>query len=610
MPKKKLSDRDIENELLFEEIPSDTDSCAGGDGSDTEDLLEIEEGPNDSQEITLGESFLPSDEEFDSDDEIPLAQLVQNRQPAAVAVTPSVPAIRPPKWKRAYTILAPDDYTPSVHLPEEISRLAARQQLSPLRIFQLLWTDDVIQHITFHTNLYAEQKGNTYKPVTTDEMSVFIALNLVMGIKKSPSYRDYWSSSPDLRDEYISSFMSLNRFSWILGNLHLNDNNLQPTRNDPHFDKLYKIRPFIEMIREAYKVNYSHTEKIAIDESMIKFKGRSTLKQYMPKKPTKRGYKVWTKCASTGYCLDFEIYTGKIGNKTETNLGGNVVKRFCEGLEDKNHRVYFDNYFNSYELQVDLRLKNVYACGTVNFTRKHLPALKTDRQLKRGQYDYRVSDNQMVSYMKWKDKRSVFILTNFHDPRNKVHVTRTEKTGEKVEVPCPLALKDYNENMNFVDKFDQLKGSYAIDRKSKKWWHRIFFHFLDCTVVNAFIIYKDLQKDPNSCLDELCLKDFRRHVYQDMLAPAYVSNKRRLSRSSSKPNSPTCSFIKKHKPEVPRAIRVSLANHQPVRGTSRRCSVCSTKDMPVRTVWSCRICKVPLCYREGKTCFNDHHEYL
>ncbi|CAG4960811.1 unnamed protein product [Colias eurytheme] len=110
-----------------------------------------------------------------------------------------------------------------------------------------------------------------------------------------------------------------------------------------------------------------------------------------------------------------------------------------------------------------------------------------------------------------------------------------------------------------------------------------------------FYHLKDLQKDRNTCLDEFCLKDFRRQVYQDMLAPAYVSNKSGLSRSSSKPNSPTCSFIKKHKPEVPRAIRVSLANHQPVRGTSRRCSVYSTKDMPVLTVWSCKICKPTNC---------------
>lgn len=227
-------------------------------------------------------------------------------------------------------------------------------------------------------------------------MTVFIALNLVMGIKKSPSYRDYWSSSSDLRDEYISSCMPLTRFSWILGNLHVNDNNLTPRRTDHNYDKLYKIRPYINKIRESFKNNYYPTQNIAIDESMVKFKERSSLKQYMPKKPTKRGYKVWTKCASTGYCLDFDIYTGKVGDRVETDLGGKIYRKFCEDLEGKNHRVYFDNYFNSYFLQVDLREKPIYACGTVNATRKHLPPLKPDNQLHRGEHDYRVSNDQMV----------------------------------------------------------------------------------------------------------------------------------------------------------------------------------------------------------------------
>ncbi|XP_036323860.1 piggyBac transposable element-derived protein 2-like [Rhagoletis pomonella] len=378
MAKKNLSDKEIENLLMYEEIPSDTDSFAGGDGSDR-DQSKIEEIPQGEQQLLLGEDLFRSDEEFDSEDEVPLSQLLGRIQPATQAVPLLAQTVRPPKWKKAYTILAPDNFTPSSNLPDETTSLAASQQMTTLKIFNMLWTDDIMQHVTFHTNLYAEQKGGTYKPVAADEMSVFIAVNLVMGVKKSPSYRDYWSSSPDLRDEYISHFMSLSRFSWILGNLHLNDNNLLPSRNNPDYDKLYKIRPFTEMLRESYKKNYNHTEKIAIDESMIKFKGRSCLKQYMPKKPIKRGYKVWAKCASSGYCLDFDIYSGKVGNKVETNLGGNVVRKFCEGLEDKNHKVYFDNYFNSYELQVDLRQKNIYACGTVNESRKHLPTLKSDK---------------------------------------------------------------------------------------------------------------------------------------------------------------------------------------------------------------------------------------
>ena len=43
---------------------------------------------------------------------------------------------------------------------------------------------------------------------------------------------------------------------------------------------------------------------------MIGFKGRSTLLQYMPLKPTKRGYKVLCRCdAKTDYMCEFDIYT-------------------------------------------------------------------------------------------------------------------------------------------------------------------------------------------------------------------------------------------------------------------------------------------------------------
>jgi hypothetical protein len=60
------------------------------------------------------------------------------------------------------------------------------------------------------------------------EIKVFLGLNLFMGIKPLPAYTDYWSSSPDFRDAYISQFMSVNRFGWLLSHLHLNDNYVMP----------------------------------------------------------------------------------------------------------------------------------------------------------------------------------------------------------------------------------------------------------------------------------------------------------------------------------------------------------------------------------------------
>ena len=60
---------------------------------------------------------------------------------------------------------------------------------------------------------------------------------------------------------------------------------------------------------------------------MIPFKGRSSLKQYMPKKPVRRGIKVWALAdALNGYIANFQVYTGKQGGSTEKGLGAKVVK--------------------------------------------------------------------------------------------------------------------------------------------------------------------------------------------------------------------------------------------------------------------------------------------
>lgn len=89
------------------------------------------------------------------------------------------------------------------------------------------------------------------------------------------------------------------------------------------------------------------------------------------------------KCANSGYCLDFDIYTGRTDDKVEKDLGGKVVRKFCENLKDKNHKIFFDNYFNSYQLQLDLEKNNIFACGTGKSSRKYLPTLKEDKILKR-----------------------------------------------------------------------------------------------------------------------------------------------------------------------------------------------------------------------------------
>lgn len=45
--------------------------------------------------------------------------------------------------------------------------------------------------------------------------------------------------------------------------------------------------------------------------------------------------------------------------------------------------------------------------------------------------------------------------------------------------------------MGADDRHDQMVRNYAIDRKSRRWWVRMFVNFLDAVMVNAYIVYKE-----------------------------------------------------------------------------------------------------------------------
>ena len=92
------------------------------------------------------------------------------------------------------------------------------------------------------------------------------------------------------------------------------------------YDKLAKIRPVLTAVQQTCVHNYSPHKECSVDEAMIKLKGQSTLKQYMPKQPIKRGIKVWVRAYShTGYISQFYVYSGKDSDAMLENLGESVV---------------------------------------------------------------------------------------------------------------------------------------------------------------------------------------------------------------------------------------------------------------------------------------------
>lgn len=554
---------------FLDEIPIDSESEAG-DISDDEErekptynlqsptLFDIDNMPIDF--VDNIRDLQNNDDDWDSEDELSLA-----------AIRLRELANKKTEWTKSnnYCLRNQKQFGEECgpNIPSEIE--------SPVDIFLHLFPESLIEDIAFQTNLYALQKyGNpsAFKSTCRQEIKTFFAVNIMMGIKRLPSYRDYWSSRPELRDNFISETMSRDRFIWLLGHLHLNDNSVMPVRDSPNFDKLYKIRPVIDKLSETYMNSYKPSKHQSIDESMIRFKGRSSLKQYMPQKPIKRGYKVWVRSDESGYVCQFQIYTGKVGDTSEKSLGGRVIVDLTRVLVGKGYHIFFDNYFNSVSIQKQLQSELIYACGTVRRTRKDLPDdVKEDKLLKRGESEWRVSKDGIV-YLKWKDRKGVHFLSNYSDPAEISTAKRKQKDGTLEEITCPYHVVNYNRHMGYVDKMDMLKSAYEIDRKSKKWWHRILWHFIDVTIVNSYIIFKNRSKNTNV----LSLKLFRIAIVLGL-----IGSKGNLPRKGRPPSLPC------YKINVPVEIRFDSCTHMPLHSTSRRCALCTERGETHRTRWMC-----------------------
>ena len=169
--------------------------------------------------------------------------------------------------------------------------------------------------------------------MTVEEIKAYIGFMILMGITKLPAISDYWKLDEVLHYAPIARRISKNRFFDIQRYLHFVDNSSLSPHTSPDYDKLGKIRPVITILCERFRTIYNLHREVSIDEAMIPFKGRSTLKQYMPQKPVKRGFKVWTLAdAHNGYVSQIEIYTGKKGNTAEKGLGARVVKDLSSEL--------------------------------------------------------------------------------------------------------------------------------------------------------------------------------------------------------------------------------------------------------------------------------------
>ena len=270
-----------------------------------------------------------------------------------------------------------------------------------------------------------------------------------------------------------------------------------------------------------------------------------------------------------------------------------MVLKLVEGLEQKGHHIYCDNYYTSPALFSDLRRLGFGACGTVRVDRRGMPIEVKTAKLKKGEMKSAVVEEGMLA-LKWMDKRPVTMLSTIHDESTVTKRRRTRLApGGHEEIEKPTMIERYNTYMGGVDKADQLMSYYGFSHRTLKWWRRAFFHLVDNAIVNSYILYT-LSEQADRKLDH---KQYRIQLARQLLGGSDDHTHPHNRRLSGLP--PPARLTERHFLEkVPPCS--SGRPSQPA------CVVCSNKRARGKktTTYQCKECKLAMCV---VPCFELYH---
>lgn len=493
---------------------------------------------------------------------------------------------------------------------------------TPYDCFAYFVDEDLLELISSESNLYARQKKiNSTFFCKSQDIRKYIGILMFMSVYRYPNVRSFWGRHSF---ELIRNAMTVNRFEEIRSHIHFADSSKRPSRDDAEYDILYLIRPVIKHMNTRFS-SVPMVQRLSIDEQMCGTKmSKTNIKQYMPNKPHKWGFKIFSICDTKGYSYNFEVFTGAADNviQEETpDLGAasNVVVRLSRNIPDfRNHITYFDNYFTSLGLLVYLRSRGIYSLGTFRANRVKNCKLSTDEQLVAKKVPRGYSEEYVatafgidISTVVWKDNKGVRLASTyagvqpFHSNTPGDFTTKSRRwnrtTKQYEEVSCPNIVKEYNRHMGGVDLMDSLIGRYKIRMKTGKWPSRLFHHMLDLAMVNAYVLYHRINSEKHQRIE---LPKFREEVAESLLL---MSEKKKVGRPSNDAEHSAKTPQKSKMYLPPSNVRYDGLHHWPSFQDKSKKRQCRNKPCKSDTQVYCEKCGIPLCMSIKKSCFKDFH---
>ena len=396
--------------------------------------------------------------------------------------------------------------------------------------FRIFITAELVQLTAQHTNeegerMYAEynKKHPTnqkkYHPFDEDELYACIGLLILAGVLKGKheicgaTFVAVLHSLQQCQEiASSSSFVCVDSTTRLLGIKEKSDN-------------MAHVREMFDLFNSTLTKPYVPSEFSTVDEQLVTFRGRAKFKVFIPSKPGKYGILMRMMTDATSrYVLNIVPYAGKPSDGQHEPPGSaqRLVHQLVLSYKGSGRNVTMDRFYTSVELAEDLLKDKLTIVGTMNTSRRDVPATmkpsKTRAELSSSFLFTR--DLTMVSYVPKKNK-SVVLLSSMHHAKD-----ISNEDHRKPEI-----ILFYNSTKGGVDTVDQMVRYYSCRIKTSRWPLAFFMNCLDIAAVNALVIW--FCKDPSwnarkshrrrLFLHELGLQLIRPHVERRAVQPGLNS---------------------------------------------------------------------------------------
>ncbi|KAJ8342667.1 hypothetical protein SKAU_G00325950 [Synaphobranchus kaupii] len=252
-------------------------------------------------------------------------------------------------------------------------QLDLQQDYSPLDLFRLFFSKDVLKLLCDNTNGNAARKHaqglhTPWSDVDAEDMLKYLSIVLYLGLVKPSAARDLWRKDRLHNHPFPCSVMPGYRYEAIGAFLQMSDTTADvindQLKGQAGYDGLFRLKPLHDQILTACRAYYHPHRKLAIDES--------------------HGY-----------------------------------------------HVFVDNFYTSTALFRHLHRIHYGACGTIRKNRIGFPKTKVNSLPKKAvRGDMRWIRDGPLLYVKWKDTREVSMCSSIHKAYNGKSVLRRARNPD------------------------------------------------------------------------------------------------------------------------------------------------------------------------------------